>query len=220
MDTDNVQASIDYVNYLEQCIKDLKISGHHSAVPPRLPPGPPSPTSPEFLAELAGSEHSGSVSPELLPENAYPHHHHHHYQQQQQLPATSPSFSPRTRLPSVGTIYEYSPSTLPSPALGASPPTDQPSHQPWSVPSSNTSPAIQPRQSNASGADVDHEASAALLMLTQDRRGTLDSITDGVTATNLEAASGSGSGSGSGSVTKADGQEKRKGMSVRDLLIP
>ena len=54
-------------------------------------------------------------------------------------------------------------------------------------------------------------------MLTQDRRGTLDSIVDKVTDTNIDAASEPVSRSGSGS--KDNGQEKRKGMSVRDLLI-
>lgn len=185
-ETDSKKASIDYVNYLEQCIKDLKTAG--GAAPSRLPPGPPSPTSPEFLAEMAGSERSASASPEFLPENT-------------QIPDTSPSFSPRTRIPSMSTTYEFAPSILPSPALGPSHPEHQSS---WPV-STNTSPALQPQQNNA---DVDHEASAALLMLNQDRRGTLDSIIDKVTDSSLKSRN-------------CEGQEtgKRMGMSVRDLLI-
>lgn len=59
---------------------------------------------------------------------------------------------------------------------------------------------------------IDHEASAALLMLTRDRRGTADSTSEhfpGSTAlvpVPQEAK------------IKADAQ-RRKGMSVRDLLI-
>lgn len=181
-----LQASIDYVNYLEQCIKDLKTAG--GAAPSRLPPGPPSPTSPEFLAEMAASERSASASPEFLPENT-------------QIPDTSPSFSPRTRIPSMSTTYEFAPSILPSPALGPSHPEHYPS---WPA-STNTSPALQPQQNNA---DVDHEASAALLMLNQDRRGTLDSIIDKVTDASLESRNREGQETG-----------KRMGMSVRDLLI-
>lgn len=184
--TDSKKASIDYVNYLEQCIKDLKTAG--GAAPSRLPPGPPSPASPEFLAEMAGSERSASESPEFLPENI-------------QIHDTSPSFSPRTRIPSMSTTYELAPSILPSPALGPS----QPEHHPsWPV-STNTSPALQPQQNNA---NVDHEASAALLMLNQDRRGTLDSIIDKVTDASSESRNSERQETG-----------KRMGMSVRDLLI-
>lgn len=58
---------------------------------------------------------------------------------------------------------------------------------------------------------IDHEASAALLMLTQDRRGTAESINEQFP----------------GKITLAPAQEnkagadgnRRKGMSVRDLLI-
>ena len=192
--TDKSKASIDYVNYLEQCIKDLKTAGgRHSAVPPRLPPAPPSPTSPEFLEELADSEHEASVSPELLPESSQAH-------------DTSPSFSPRT-VPSNGTTYDFVPTTiLPSPALGPTHP--QETHQSWPA-SANTSPALQPSQGNSS-ADADVDASAALLMLNQDRRGTADSIADKVTEASLESGN-----------REARVQEpgRRMGMSVKDLLI-
>lgn len=193
---DKIKASIDYVNYLEQCIKDLKTAGgRHSAAPPRLPPAPPSPTSPEFLEELADSEHEASVSPELLPESA-----------SAQAHDTSPSFSPRTA-PSTGTTYDFIPaSILPSPALGPTHPTE--THPSWPA-SANTSPALQPRPSNAS-ADADVDASAALLMLNQDRRGTADSITEKVTEASLESGN-----------REAPVQEsgRRMGMSVKDLLI-
>lgn len=80
------------------------------------------------------------------------------------------------------------------------------SHQ--SVFSANTSPAILPRVSNASSAredaDIDHQVSAALLMLNRDRRGTASS----------------GDEVNDGSKNEQPGQEQRKrGMSVKDLLI-
>lgn len=81
-------------------------------------------------------------------------------------------------------------SILPSPALG---------------------PTFPPMDTMQDLQVIDHEASAALLMLTQDRRGTADSISEQFP----------------GSITLAPPQEnrvstdgsRRKGMSVRDLLI-
>lgn len=101
----------------------------------------------------------------------------------------------------MSTAYEFAQSILPSPALGPS----RPEHHPSWPASTNTSPALQPQQNNA---DVDHEASAALLMLNQDRRGTLDSIIDKVTDASSESRN-----------HESQGTSKRMGMSVRDLLI-
>jgi hypothetical protein len=79
----------------------------------------------------------------------------------------------------------------------------------WALPSSTTSPAIQPQFSNGSSADMDHEASAALLMLNRDPRGSIDSGRDSSAAS---------------SVSRDDEKYKpiepqRKRMSVMDLLI-
>ncbi|KAI9368997.1 hypothetical protein BJX61DRAFT_546007 [Aspergillus egyptiacus] len=186
-----LQASIDYVNYLETCIKDLKSPGEQKPVMPSLPAAPLSPTSPEFVGEPRGHAYSTSVSPEVLPESL----------------ATSPMYSPRSRIPP-GTLSEIPPSILPSPALGPIRPTERPmglSRNSWALPSSASSPAIQPRFSNAS-ADMDHEASAALLMLNRDPRGSIDD------------------GSIASSTTREDEKYKhpepqRKRMSVMDLLI-
>ncbi|KAL4873630.1 hypothetical protein BDV12DRAFT_182031 [Aspergillus spectabilis] len=192
-----LQASIDYVNYLEKCIQDLKTPGEHKPItPPSLPAAPLSPTSPEFRAEIQGSIYSASVSPEVHPES---------------IASTSPMYSPRTRIPS-STISEIPPSVLPSPALGPIRPNDRTmsaAFSSWALPSARTSPAIQPRFSNASSADVDHEASAALLMLNRDPRGSTDSGYDGSAAS---------------SVPRDDERYKlpepqRKRMSVMDLLI-
>ncbi|KAJ5359113.1 uncharacterized protein N7496_011526 [Penicillium cataractarum] len=183
-----LQASIDYVNYLEKCIQDLKSAG--SAHPTAAPP---SPTSPEFIAETGTdtlmhqapqrppsstyySSASSVASPEILPPNTH-------------IYDASPSFSPRTRMPSVHTLPD-APSILPSPALGPSHPSMDKLHE------------LQ---------GIDHEASAALLMLTRDRRGTADSIS--------EHFSGSTTLSTSEDSRMSVDSQRRKGMSVRDLLI-
>ncbi|KAL4917580.1 hypothetical protein BDW62DRAFT_211094 [Aspergillus aurantiobrunneus] len=193
-----LQASIDYVNYLENCIQDLKTPGEHKpTAPPSLPAAPLSPTSPEFLGDVQGSTYSASVSPDVHPES---------------VASTSPMYSPRSRIPSTSAISEIPPSVLPSPALGPVRPNDRTmgsALNSWALPSSTTSPAIQPRFSNASSADMDHEASAALLMLNRDPRGSVDS--------------GRGGSAGS-SASREDEKHKlpepqRKRMSVMDLLI-
>ncbi|PYI08593.1 HLH-domain-containing protein [Aspergillus sclerotiicarbonarius CBS 121057] len=196
-----LQASIDYVNYLEQCILDLKTAGNrHTQVSPRMPPAPPSPTSPEALAEESSLSSSPSVSPELPPTDAT-------------TDAMSPLFSPRSRGPT-GTVTDFASSITPSPALGPTHPpqnTTLAGHSSWAVSSSSTSPVIQPRYSIASSADVDHEASAALLMLNRDCRGSVGSVHD--VPTNSPPRSRE-----HGKPHPQDPQRKI-GMSVKDLLI-
>ncbi|KAL2820771.1 hypothetical protein BJX63DRAFT_418387 [Aspergillus granulosus] len=192
-----LQASIDYVNYLEKCIQDLKVPGGQKPAPPALPSAPLSPTSPEFIGE-SGHAYSASVSPEVHPDSF--------------AANTSPMYSPRSRFPSTSAISEIPPSILPSPALGPVRPEERPmdsGRSSWALPSSTTSPAIQPRFSNGSSADMDHEASAALLMLNRDPRGSVDSGRDS---------------SATASVSREDERYKlpdpqRKRMSVMDLLI-
>lgn len=149
--------------------------------------GPPSPTSPEFLAERDAEPMernpsstyscSTSASPEL-------------YAPPTEFPDTSPSFSPCTQAPTAQNLLDAS-STLPSPALGPI----------W---------ASTEKMLELQG--IDHEASTALLMLTQDRRGTADSISEhfsGITTlTNSDKTS-----------TMPPETQIRRGMSVRDLLI-
>ena len=173
-----LQASIDYVNYLERCISDLKTAGSHSL--------PPSPTSPQYQPPQRppstvysySDSASASASPEILPPSA-------------QMSDTSPAFSPRTRGPSIHTLPDLT-SILPSPALG-------PTH---------TNPSMDKTQDPQG---IDQEASAALLMLTQDRRGTADSITEHLSQSTALARPAEES--------KPHGEGRRKGMSVRDLLI-
>lgn len=176
------QASIDYVNYLEQCIQDLKTPDKSAT--------PPSPTSPEFAGESNADsmQHnnfyhhsapsvysfpaSASASPELAPPTG-------------QFYDTSPSFSPRTNVPSAPALPD-APSVLPSPALG-------------------------PTQT--SNMDIDHEASAALLMLTRDRRGTADSISDRLSGSTVLSTSSQSQ------ERKMSDHQSSRGMSVRDLLL-
>ncbi|KAJ5493968.1 hypothetical protein N7463_010055 [Penicillium fimorum] len=178
-----LQASIDYVNYLEKCIRDMKTGGSTHTLA-----APPSPTSPEFITETGAepmrrdssstySSYSTSASPEL---QAAPTEFH----------DTSPSFSPRTQVPSAQIPQDAS-SILPSPALGPI----------W---------ASSEKMHEFQG--VDHEASAALLMLTQDRRGTADSISENFsekTALTMSVEE----------MPAVPEIQRRKGMSVRDLLI-
>ncbi|KAK1143980.1 hypothetical protein N8T08_005889 [Aspergillus melleus] len=178
-----LQASIEYVTYLEQCIQDLKMAGgQQSPILQHMPPGPPSPTSPEVLPEYAGSTYSASVSPELGPVS-------------NQVTETSPVFSPRSHVPSTGIPSEVAPSVLPSPALGPM----------------QSSPSIEPQYRNPSSADVDHEASAALLMLNRDCRQTTG-LVDG-------ERTGSISGPLESREYSVHDPQRRMGMSVRDLLI-
>ncbi|KAJ5902010.1 hypothetical protein N7495_002538 [Penicillium taxi] len=177
-----LQASIDYVNYLEQCIQDLKSAGTDDSV------GPPSPTSPEFIAQRgvdfnvpphqreSSSEYSysASESPEALKLSAHTF-------------DASPSFSPRTRMPSVPIVPDIS-SVLPSPALG-------PTH---------------PMGNFKELQGIDHEASAALLMLTQDRRGTAESISKHLAHSTVRDSLDE---------NKTASDPRPRGMSVRDLLI-
>jgi hypothetical protein len=103
---------------------------------------------------------------------------------------TSPSFSPRTRMPSVPTLPDIA-STLPSPALG---------------PMNQNIDKLHELQG------IDHEASAALLMLTRDRRGTADSI-------NEHFANGTSLAPPARDDKSGTDGPRRNGMSVRDLLI-
>ncbi|KAG0155029.1 hypothetical protein PDIDSM_602 [Penicillium digitatum] len=177
-----LQASIDYVNYLEKCIRDMKTGGST-----HTPAAPLSPTSPDFIAETgepmqrnssSTDSYSTSASPEL---NAAP----------TEFPDTSPSFSPRTQVPSAN-IPQDALSILPSPALGPI----------W---------ASSEKMFEFQG--VDHEASAALLMLTQDRRGTADSICENLPGSKALAESVEETPAVPAEI------QRRKGMSVHDLLI-
>lgn len=184
----DIQASIEYLRYLEQCIQDLKANNDSNATPNKK----------------SKTIHSINTTTTTT---THPYTHHQQQQQQQHPPPspshndaiTSPTFSPRdTRhfsfstsmtptaaspsfgpsshqqsqspyLPARSNHYPYATavsiassalsSVTPSPALGPS--------------SVTPSPALAPQRSNSSNGDVDmdHEATAALLMLNTGRRG-------------------------------------------------
>lgn len=176
---------------------------------PPPPPAPPSPTS-DMLNGAPGaaeSTYSGSVpgsasvSPNLAPDGQAA-------ETTTTTTTTSPAFSPRSQIPGAVDFAGI----LPSPVLGPSRAELGSEHHPgslyraWpaSVASANTSPAMQPRQDEQG----DHEASAALLMLNQDRRGTAESIGERLDGADLGADGRTGQDT-----------PRRTGMSVRDLLI-
>ncbi|KAL2006048.1 hypothetical protein VTN00DRAFT_9702 [Thermoascus crustaceus] len=203
-----LQASIDYVNYLEQCIADLKTAGGRNTTLPPMPPAPPSPTSPDVLPGGKESGESAQSSPELLPSNTHDNN-------------VSPSFSPRGRQYPSRLSIEFNTTTLPSPALGPSQSPDVSRREQrftWTTTttSASASPAILPQRNSVSSgnaeSDIDHEASAALLMLNMDRRGTMDSSKDVPVSTPLPPPSDDGS-------DNSQDKQRKMGMSVRDLLI-
>ena len=156
-----------------------------------MPPGPPSPTSPEILGDEA-EDPSASVSPDLPP---------------YQVPQTSLAESPWHGAPPTTAAVEPPPSILPSPALGPMYLADHgipSSHASWTASSAHTSPALHPQYMNPS-ANLDHEASAALLMLNRECRQSVGSVGS---VSSVE-----------GHPVPPEGSNKKTGISVRELLI-
>lgn len=159
-----------------------------------IPPAPLSPTSPDLLAASADGAQSSSASPELLPSGSI-----------------SPSLSPHTLDPSTNyQTTELAPSVLPSPALI---PTNSPIQSLQHVWPASFSPGGQHQQNfpayHDAEADVDRQASAALLMLNRDSRGSVASI-NGLAHTPPDSRD---------SEYPVDQSiHKRTSMSVRDLL--
>ncbi|WEW55775.1 hypothetical protein PRK78_001208 [Emydomyces testavorans] len=211
------QASIEYVNYLEQCIADLKAANNRRDS---------TPTSPTWTAPKTGIS-SYSASPDFNPQ----------FESSVSLSqATSPRASGDVHTRSSHSSFEIIPMILPSPAL---PPSNTPHFSPrihrdtlssntstistastTSVASSATSPVIPQNQRQQGGStpslcsqgnsntgtimdvDMDREATAALLMLNIDRR-----TSSGVVDMSRPVFSRGTSDDGS-----------KKGISVHDLL--
>ncbi|KAK8089749.1 helix-loop-helix dna-binding domain-containing protein [Apiospora hydei] len=163
-----LQASIDYVRYLEDCVAKLK-SQNESQSSARTPTefALPPPISRNVYQEddLGDVEMTGSEapSPTYTPSTS-----------RSQRPSESPALlaeDARHRQNSYSSVstdhrhYSYSASTQASPAFGP----QQYNYNFGAASASNstlTSPALPPLR------DMDQEASAALLMLNTDRRGT------------------------------------------------
>ncbi|KAE8549463.1 hypothetical protein TMatcc_000461 [Talaromyces marneffei ATCC 18224] len=257
-----LQASIDYMNYLEECITELKNNaGRTNSVSkkPKLdgpPLAPPSPTSPEMLVpQTMASEDSGSASESSSSPEPFPQTNNNSSNGNRINTSTyysSPSFSPYTGpVSSSQQLDGINHPILPSPALRPlySPQIRAQQQQseiqaqlamanttsyrvPQQIASTTPSPAILPQQHHqhhqnqqhrqsissnhtmaspvfvAHDSIIDQEASAALLMLNMDRRGT--SISEGSGGKEDKKPSSSSSASAS--------QDRRMGMSVRDLL--
>ncbi|KAK2795590.1 hypothetical protein FQN51_000444 [Onygenales sp. PD_10] len=225
-----LQAAIDYMNYLEQCITELRSadnqaedSSAHTASPPPATAPAPAPSRKRSHSLTQDESRHQSFSPSLSstptpsPNNDYEYEYKYEYTHQSPpLPSSSSSAS----VPSA--------SLLPSPAINPSshgmspslPPLDQQRqsidhahHALMPLPASSIAPSpviLGQRgmgEQVGSGRDVEGEASAALLMLNIDRRG---------------GVGGDGYGYGGGSVTDSEGREegkrKKLGMSVQDLL--
>ncbi|KAM3482168.1 hypothetical protein MY5147_000287 [Beauveria neobassiana] len=193
-----LQASIEYIRYLEDCVSQLK--AQHSGDGDRRggdisASGNPLPSIREFHPTFHGDEpadvemsDSEAVSPTFT---ARPDNQHYHYstppqqQQHHHQPSVSPalhaqdarsrhhSYSSTTSITTTAGAPEYrhhgsfTLSATPSPAFGPQ------RHGPYarsststSAASTVTSPALNPQTT-----ELDHEATAALLMLNADRRG-------------------------------------------------
>ncbi|EHK26525.1 uncharacterized protein TRIVIDRAFT_142610 [Trichoderma virens Gv29-8] len=162
-----LQASIEYVRYLEDCVAKLKAQQEQSQSRPEASHSPLPPIRefhPTFREDPADVEMTDSeaASPVFAP----------------QRPSVSPALhaeDSRHRQHSYSSVstdqrhYSYSASTTTSPAFG---PQLFANNAPYTHSSTSasgstlTSPALLPQT------DLDHEATAALLMLNSDRRGT------------------------------------------------
>ncbi|MCJ1223644.1 hypothetical protein MMC12_000287 [Toensbergia leucococca] len=185
-----LQASIDYLRYLEQCVTDLKAA--NSALPtPKIPASqapkrrhtPPIQDSDSNATSSSASDHemenpSPTTSPQTRPSNP-----------QAPTPCSiiaSPSLGPHNNNQNRPS-HTPSLSTLPSPAFGSHHQHHYQAFRPHQYThSASTSPALLPSAMR----DSDHEATAALLMLNQERRNT------------------------------RTGSSVGRGMSVKDLLGP
>lgn len=168
-----LQASIDYVRYLEDCVAKLKAENNRTnstptteqfALPPPASRGPfntprqyqsyedqedvemggSDQASPTYSTPVANSNRP-SASPALLPQDS----------RNRQDSYSSVSTDQRH--------YSFSASSTTSPALG--PAAYEYARSAASIGSAITSPALLPQR------DMDQEATAALLMLNADRRG-------------------------------------------------
>ncbi|TGO61796.1 hypothetical protein BOTNAR_0123g00210 [Botryotinia narcissicola] len=184
-----LQASIDYVRYLEDCVSKLKAEnarGNFSTntgeftLPPSAHRGSYDPSRHENSTreteediEMAGSENpstnyttptppSQQTSPAMLPQDS------------RQRQDSYSSYSTDSR------HYSLSTSSTTSPALGSS--VYDYARSIASVGSALTSPALIPQRDQR---DIDEEASAALLMLNSDRRGTSFSGVRGMSVKDL-----------------------------------
>lgn len=175
-----LQASIDYVRYLEECVKDLKRANKTMERPADVSRSrrieqqrPTLSAAPERL-QCEPKYHSGTLqrSPIIMEQAGKGRHYSFASSATTtETPAASPVFGPSTSSPKQTSppIRDASSSTQITPFMAAAGMSSN-----HSFPSASPSPNILP-QPALDGAlmdiDRDHEATAALMMLTNDRRG-------------------------------------------------
>ncbi|KAG9228996.1 hypothetical protein BJ875DRAFT_214094 [Amylocarpus encephaloides] len=182
-----LQASIDYVRYLEDCVTKLKAENDRTHSTPvkeqySLPP-PPRPSSLAASRPYGSHEEDGDVemggSDGRSPTYSTP-------MPPSHRPSASPALQPqdsRNRQDSYSSAstdqrhYSFSASSTTSPALGPS--TYESSR---GIGSALTSPTLLPQR------DLDQEATTALLMLNTDRRGTHGTGRGGMSVQDLLSA--------------------------------
>ncbi|KAL8929788.1 MAG: hypothetical protein Q9208_000932 [Pyrenodesmia sp. 3 TL-2023] len=162
-----LQASIEYLRYLEQCVTNLKAAnGLKSGLAIHRPP----PVFQQSTDDDDEEDYEGDSDVEMTGQPELPSARADN--QQQNLAYTSPHCTMTS--PALDAIYRKptsctSPlSDLPSPAFGPLNPATYRSF-PQSTPSVSTSPTLMPSK------EADKEATAALLMLNKDRRNTTSS---------------------------------------------
>ncbi|KAK0656513.1 hypothetical protein B0T16DRAFT_319188 [Cercophora newfieldiana] len=177
-----LQASIEYVRYLEDCIKSLKEQGAKNPAQ-RLPsPVGGEPYNPDRFVFSGGglspdvemTSSSAEISPALTPNAS-----------RFQPPLMSPALLPERAdsSSSVSRHQSFSTSATTSPAFGPQTYGSYPQSAHSASGSALTSPALPPLR------DLDQEATAALLMLNQtDRRGNGASAVRGMSVRDLLSA--------------------------------
>lgn len=209
-----IQASIEYMRYLEKCLADVK--GGSQASSPEMSPPPPPPPQSRSRGRTAIYENAGTANSRQRENIQRPPDRSRTFDHESIPPSvlTSPASSGVALSPAFSTYaYNHMPrgnsaSTLdlPSPASTQFPnerlPTSKNSSGPAISPltySTQASPAILPQSSHSSApSELDQEASAALLMLNASDRRT--SVTKSI------------------GESRSQGQSRPRGISVKDLL--
>ncbi|KAI9738660.1 MAG: hypothetical protein M1834_008165 [Cirrosporium novae-zelandiae] len=170
-----LQASIEYLHYLEQCVLDLKAENSRQSSTPSLPQSPATHSTPTQMRSEDEDEEDGededtemSDSRPVSPLTSVSRVNFHHRPGRNQTPLAfySPNIMDQDQ-----NSDSFPPPSLPSPTAGpqSCTPIISQSH------SALTSSVLLPCADNTGRDMTDHEATAALLMLNKDRRSTIGS---------------------------------------------
>ncbi|KAL9634904.1 MAG: hypothetical protein Q9164_003806 [Protoblastenia rupestris] len=182
-----LQASIDYLRYLEGCISDLKAANNALSTPLVQPQAPPLRAENAMLEEDDDDDNQDEdqENEDAKMEDAHPvttkptdssHSNASIYTSPQSM-TDSPAIDSQPRYQS---SYASSVSTLPSPAFGPQASyRPQSQHSYSSIHSASTSPTLMPSK------EQDEEATTALLMLNKDRRHSKEKGRRGLSVSDL-----------------------------------